>query len=270
MNYIYVFINQKTYRPLFFRLKKRSVFSKYSIWAKAQIISVSLGRALMPCLMSKHIFPYLCPMQNLKTVLYNLPDNKILKSKKEFDFMVWQPDQKYLVLGRSNEAEKSLIAEAVDLDKVQVLKRPSGGEAVLLSPNMLIIAVKLPLKIVSKPHDAFVIVNNIIKKVLIKQGIKNIQSRGISDISIGEQKVLGSAIFKKPDAVFYHAVLNISEDVNLIGHYLQHPKREPDYRKGRNHLAFVSSLHKEGYPIDIQALKSHISTELHSTLHLQH
>jgi len=41
-------------------------------------------------------------MENLKTVLYNLPDQKILESEKEIDFLVWQPDQKYLVLGRSN------------------------------------------------------------------------------------------------------------------------------------------------------------------------
>jgi len=194
-------------------------------------------------------------MENLKTVFYNLPDQKILESEKELDFLVWQPDQKYLVLGRSNEAKESLIAESVDADQVQVLKRPSGGEAVLLSPKMLIIALKYPLKRVAKPHDVFTLANNIIKTSLSDLGIENITSRGISDICIGEQKILGSAIFKKPDSVFYHAVLNVSEDVNLIERYLQHPKREPDYRNGRNHLAFVSSIQKEGYFIDILHLR---------------
>jgi len=206
-------------------------------------------------------------MENLKTVLYNLPDQKVLESEKEIDFLVWQPDQKYLVLGRSNEAIKSLIAETVDADKVQVLKRPSGGEAVLLSPKMLIIALKYPLEKVSKPHDVFTIANDIIKTSLLKLGVENITSRGISDICIGEQKVLGSAIFKKPDSVFYHAVLNISEDVQLINRYLQHPKREPDYRKGRNHLAFVSSLHKESFEINIQSLKTNIISNLNKALY---
>ncbi|MCK5857573.1 MAG: hypothetical protein KAG64_08785 [Bacteroidales bacterium] len=200
-------------------------------------------------------------MENLKTVFYNLPDQKVLEAEKELDFMVWQPDQRYLVLGRSNEAIKSLIAESVDNDNIKVLKRPSGGEAVLLSPNMLVIALKVPLTMVKKAHDVFVIANNIIKEALAKEGIQNITSRGISDICIGEQKILGSAIFKKPDSVFYHAVLNVSEDVNLIDHYLQYPKREPDYRKGRNHLAFVSSLHKESYLIDINKFKSRIQSE---------
>ena len=193
-------------------------------------------------------------MENLKTVFYNLPDQQVLESDKDLDFLVWQPDQVYLVLGRSNEALKSLVAEAVDADKVQVLKRPSGGEAVLLSPNMLVIALKVPLSMVQKAHDVFVIANDIIKEALVKEGIQNITSRGISDICIGEQKILGSAIYKKPNSVFYHAVLNVSEDVNLIERYLQHPKREPDYRKGRTHLAFVSAIHREGFPIEVSNL----------------
>ena len=201
-------------------------------------------------------------MENLKTVFYNLPDQQVLESEKELDFLVWQPDQRYLVLGRSNEAVKSLIAETVDAYKVQVLKRPSGGEAVLLSPNMLVIALKVPLSMVQKAHDVFVIANDIIKKALTKEGIQNITSRGISDICIGEQKILGSAIFKKPDSVFYHAVLNVSEDVNLIERYLQHPKREPDYRKGRNHIAFVSSISKEAFALNIDELKIQIINEL--------
>ena len=197
-------------------------------------------------------------MENLKTVFYNLPDQQVLESEKELDFLVWQPDQRYLVLGRSNEAVKSLIAETVDADKVQVLKRPSGGEAVLLSPNMLVIALKVPLSMVKKAHDVFVIANDIIKEALAKEGIQNITSRGISDICIGEQKILGSAIFKKPNSVFYHAVLNISEDVNLIDRYLQHPKREPDYRKGRSHLAFVSSISQEAFTLNIDGLRMQI------------
>jgi lipoate-protein ligase A len=203
-------------------------------------------------------------MENLKTVFYNLPDQQVLESDKDLDFLVWQPDQVYLVLGRSNEALKSLIAETVDADKVQVLKRPSGGEAVLLSPNMLVIALKVPLSMVQKAHDVFVIANDIIKEALAKEGVQNITSRGISDICIGEQKILGSAIFKKPNSVFYHAVLNVSEDVNLIERYLQHPKREPDYRKGRNHLAFVSSIHKESHKIAIEQVQKTVYSQLKS------
>ena len=200
-------------------------------------------------------------MENLKTVFYNLPDRKVLESDKPVDFIVWHVDKRYLVLGRSNEAESSLIAHAVDADNIQILKRPSGGEAVLLTPKMLVIALKYPLGKVAKAHDVFGIANGLIKQALSELGVQNITARGISDICIGEQKILGSAIFRKPDSVFYHAVLNVNEDVRLIDRYLKHPKREPDYRKGRSHLAFVSSLHKSGYTIDIKSLAEKIESK---------
>jgi lipoate-protein ligase A len=200
-------------------------------------------------------------MENLRAVKYDLPDIRVLESAKEIDFMVWQPDRIYLVLGRSNEAAGSLIAENVDADQVRVLKRPSGGEAVLLSPRMLVIALKLPINSLEKIHDAFVVANDLIKSALQKQGVRNIRSRGISDICIGEMKILGSAIYKKPDSVFYHAVLNVSEDVRLIDRYLKHPQREPDYRKGRDHTTFVSSLWAQSFLPDISVLKEAILSE---------
>jgi lipoate-protein ligase A len=127
---------------------------------------------------------------------------------------------------------------------------------------MLVIALKLPTNSLDKIHDAFIVANDLIKSALQKLGVEHIRSRGISDICIGEMKILGSAIYKKPDSVFYHAVLNVSEDVQLIDRYLKHPKREPDYRKGRNHTAFVSSLWEQSYTMDISALKKAILLEL--------
>ena len=205
-------------------------------------------------------------MENLKTVHYNLPDQKVLESDKPMDYIVWQVDKRYLVLGRSNEAKTSLIAQAVDADKVEVLKRPSGGEAVLLTPGMLVIALKYPLEKVGKAHDVFNIANGLIKEALSESGVQKITARGISDICIGEKKILGSAIFRKPDSIFYHAVLNVNEDIRLIDRYLKHPKREPDYRKGRSHLAFVSSLHKSGYPIDIKTIAENIEAKFQNFL----
>jgi lipoate-protein ligase A len=56
-------------------------------------------------------------------------------------------------------------------------------------------------------------------------------------------------------------VINVSEDVSLIERYLKHPKREPDYRKGRKHSEFVTNLKNLGYQIDIPQLLSHFEAE---------
>lgn len=52
--------------------------------------------------------------------------------------------------------------------------------------------------------------------------------------------------------VFYHAVLNVSETPEFIGRYLKHPSREPDYRSGRRHEDFVTSVHQAGFQIPIE------------------
>jgi len=191
----------------------------------------------------------------VKAIDYNLPDQRVLHSKPNHELFVWQPDKPYLVLGRSNSGLDSLNMEEANKDNITVLKRPSGGETVLLSPRMLVIAILISEKKGMKPKDYFVTVNNKIIKTLKNLGVTDLSTKGISDISIGDKKILGSAIYKKPKAYFYHAVLNINEDIGLISKYIKHPSREPDYRQGRPHNEFVTSLWEAGYEIDIRKIE---------------
>ncbi|MDD4058111.1 MAG: hypothetical protein PHO95_04340, partial [Bacteroidales bacterium] len=97
------------------------------------------------------------------------------------------------------------------------------------------------------PKKIFEIINKSLIEEFQKNGISGIYSRGISDLSIGEQKIMGSSMYLKDHKYFYHAVLNISEDPEFISKYLKHPVKEPDYRKGRNHSEFITSLKEKGY-----------------------
>jgi lipoate-protein ligase A len=49
-------------------------------------------------------------------------------------------------------------------------------------------------------------------------------------------------------------VLNVAESVECINKYIRHPKREPDYRKGRNHNEFVTSIMQHYPDITMQKL----------------
>jgi lipoate-protein ligase A len=69
-------------------------------------------------------------------------------------------------------------------------------------------------------------------------------------------------MYLKNNILFYHAVLNVKEDISIISKYLRHPKREPDYRAGRDHREFVTSMWAEDYKIDIQQLISAIHKAL--------
>ncbi len=189
---------------------------------------------------------------------YRLQDFEIFSTEKKNDFIIWIPDKTYIVLGRANHVEESVHLEYVVNNHIEILKRPSGGEAVLLSPRMIVIALKFQVEHRIKIHNYFKIINLKIISALETFGINNLQLKGISDIAIYEKKILGSAMYKKNDTAFYHAVLNVSESPDKINLYLKHPKREPDYRIGRTHVEFVTSLLNEGYQPDFNQLIKNI------------
>jgi len=82
---------------------------------------------------------------------------------------------------------------------------------------------------------------------------------GISDIAISGKKILGSAIYRSKDALLYHAVLNLGEPATTFERYLRHPSKEPDYRLGRSHSEFVTSLKEKGYNQSYHQLESELS-----------
>jgi len=193
---------------------------------------------------------------NIDILPYNLPDIEILKTAtSNFEFSIWQPDKIYLVLGQSNTAENSLLLDKVYADKIPVLKRPSGGETVVLTPKTLVISAVVVTQNLQNPHKYFKYFNEILISAIQQLGIKDIAAKGISDLTIGNKKILGSSIYRHKDKLFYHAVLNVAETTETIVKYIKNPKREPDYRKGRDHKDFVTSI-VEHYPsLDESKLK---------------
>jgi lipoate-protein ligase A len=182
------------------------------------------------------------------------------------DFLVWIPERTVIVLGQSNEAESAVWTEMAEADGIPVIKRPSGGQTVILTPNTVVISVRLISERLENPRVYFKRVNDIILSALHGMGVENLGQKGISDITIGEKKILGSSIYRKKNLVFYHAVLNVAESPEFIGRYLKHPSREPDYRAGRKHEEFVTSLWEAGYPVLHLEIRSGIDAELKKRL----
>ena len=183
----------------------------------------------------------------MKTTDYNLPDIQLLKDNNSKQFLIWRPDKMYIILGASNRADEALFLDNVRQDALTVMKRPSGGQTVMLTPNNLVIAAVFSDQQVMKPKDVFSMLNKLIISGIEEAGMADLSQRGISDIAIAGKKILGSSIYKNKDKLLYHAVLNLGEPASTFERYLRHPTREPDYRKGRNHAEFVTSLREKGY-----------------------
>jgi len=179
---------------------------------------------------------------------YDLPDAAIFSGTGNA-MLVWQPAETLIVLGQSNTPERSLITENVLSDGIPVTRRPTGGEAVILTPQMAVITVAREFTEMARSKDFFMEVNGMILDILSDLGVRDYGTRGISDITIGHRKILGSSMHRRDNRLVYHSVLNISEDPSIFERYLRHPSREPDYRLSRPHGEFVTSLTKEGYNI---------------------
>ncbi|MFO7617693.1 MAG: hypothetical protein R6V75_10625 [Bacteroidales bacterium] len=187
---------------------------------------------------------------------YDLPDVVLIDPEAaEPDFMVWIPEQTVIVLGQSNEGDTAVYLDRAEADGIPVYKRSSGGQTVILTPQTVIISVRLISQRLENPKVYFQKINDLVIKTLSELGVKNLGQNGISDITIREKKILGSSIYRKKSMVFYHAVLNIAESPAFIGKYLKHPSREPDYRAGRRHEDFVTSLREAGHGFTPEAVK---------------
>lgn len=177
---------------------------------------------------------------------YQLPDKDVLASTESFKFLIWFPEEVCIVLGRSNKAEDSVFEEVVSMDNIPIYKRPSGGEAVVLAPGMLVVSWAMELERMVSPDSIFRQMNALYTALFERAGIFGISGNGISDLCIDGKKIMGSSMYLNQKRLFYHAVININGDVGLISRYLKHPQREPAYRAGRAHESFVTSLGKEG------------------------
>lgn len=196
---------------------------------------------------------------------YNLPDIHLLEDKTK-RFLTWIPDKTYIVLGASNRAEDALYVDNVEQDHITVLKRPSGGQTVMLTPNNLVIAVVFIDPKSLQPKDVFERINKIIIAAIEKAGISHLSMKGISDIAVDGKKISGSAIYRRKDALLYHAVLNMGEHAITFEKYLKHPSKEPDYRQGRSHSEFVTSLKEIGYTQSYEYLENILALSFETSL----
>lgn len=200
---------------------------------------------------------------------YNLTDAALFSGKGD-GLLVWQPDDTYIVLGQSNTAEMSLISENVTADNITVTKRPTGGEAVVLTPHMAVITVAREYNGMTGSKEFFKEVNTVITEALAALGVRDLGTKGISDITVGNRKILGSSMHRREGRLVYHAVLNLCENPIIFERYLRHPRREPDYRQKRSHSEFVTSLEREGYRVEFEDFATILNTYSNSILPVGH
>jgi lipoate---protein ligase len=155
----------------------------------------------------------------------------------------WSPSKPFVVLGYSNNASREIDLEFCNSHKIPVLKRLSGGGAVLQGPGCLNYA--LLLEINRRFQDIRATnryVLNLHRRALKPILGTEIRLRGLTDLALRGRKFSGNAQRRKRRFLLYHGTFLLGLDLGLMEKALKHPSREPDYRGGRSHKEFLCSL----------------------------
>jgi lipoate-protein ligase A len=206
---------------------------------------------------------------------YKLPDAVLMQESinpsvlhfaqdegKSYRYLVWRPDKIYIVLGNSNQVEEAVFLERAIKDEVPILKRPTGGQSVVLSPQMVVVSTAKKGRQQMFSRKYLLMYNGRIIEALKQIGICDLEMQGISDITLRGQKIAGSAMYRNIEMVFFHAVLNVAESAHLIERYLRYPPITPQYRAGRTHLEFITSLRTQGFAVSFEETLDSIKKQM--------
>jgi len=166
---------------------------------------------------------------------------------------VYEPREVWIVLGAGRKAEEDVRLDEAAADAVPLRRRRGGGGTVVLSPGQAVLALVTEVSSPFRNREYFRAINHWIREALDELGIPAalIQDRGISDLAMGERKILGTSLYRRRRVLFYQGSLLVENDPALFDRYLRFPSRVPDYRQGRGHGEFCTTLAREGYAVPV-------------------
>lgn len=170
----------------------------------------------------------------------------------------WESEQLFVVLGRTSKEEEDVKMEAARKDHIPVLRRASGGGAVLQGKGCLNFSLVL-----SKGHDPAVAdlrksYEFILGKVIA--ALRNVGVKAefcpISDIALvdGHKKISGNAQKRAKKFILHHGTILYGFDLKNMERYLKMPADVPEYRQGRTHTEFVANI-----PSQVRDIKKALS-----------
>lgn len=157
---------------------------------------------------------------------------------------IWEPVSPIVVVGRSSAIAEEVNVAACEADAVPIIRRTSGGAAVVAAPGCLMYALvfaydrRPDLRLIDRAHR-FVLDRMAAALNTLAPGLRQ---AGVSDLALVNRKVSGNSMRCCRHSMLYHGTLLYDMPLELIDRYLCMPPRQPDYREARPHGAFVANL----------------------------
>jgi len=157
---------------------------------------------------------------------------------------LWEPLVPMVVVGRSSRIADEVPLEGCRQRGIPVLRRSSGGLSIVTGPGCLMYALVLSyqrrpaLRMLDEAHRF--VLGRLVSA--LQPLVPTVALRGTSDLTIDGRKFSGNSVRCKREHFLYHGTLLYDFPLDLIDTCLAMPPREPDYRQGRKHHAFVVNL----------------------------
>ena len=151
--------------------------------------------------------------------------------------LTWEADHVCAVLPRAGRGA-SWLRDSMR-PGAPVLRRESGGGAVVLGPGCLNYAFALSLA--RRPDLLDVERSYQVLLGAVSDALPTTRAIG-SDLVTGDCKVGGHAQRRTRVALLHHGTILYDFDLSAIGGLLREPARRPAYRGGRAHDAFVTNI----------------------------
>ena len=169
---------------------------------------------------------------------------------------LWEPAAPLVVVGRSSHIGDEVRVENCRARGIPVIRRTSGGLAIVAGPGCLMYAVVLSYELRPALRSIDEAHGEVLSTTLraLRPLAPDLSRRGTSDVALGDRKVSGNSLRCKRRHLLYHGTLLYDFPLELIGECLAEPPRAPDYRAGRPHDGFVGNLPASG--LDLRAALS--------------
>ena len=156
----------------------------------------------------------------------------------------WQFESPTVVLGRSSRIDEEVDATYCDAHRIPIYRRCTGGASVVGGPRCMMYSVVLDCNLrpeLVKIDVAHGFVMNRLLKAVQRQ-VPEAELQGTCDLTIQNRKFSGNSMRMARNHVLYHGTILWETDLALVARCLKIAPRQPEYRGGRDHEAFITNV----------------------------
>jgi lipoate-protein ligase A len=169
----------------------------------------------------------------------------------------WEPTQYFIVIGYANQVAIEVSRDFCQAHDIPILRRCSGGGAVLQGPGCLNYSLILPISSspsltgIGATNDYVLQRHQSTLATLLRAPVER---QGHTDLTIGGLKFSGNSQRRRKDFLLFHGTFLLHADISLMEKALPMPSHQPGYRANRAHSDFLMNLN-----VPAQMLKAAIS-----------